>query len=276
MIKRELILLIASLTFNLLAQQDSTDNIDSGTISEEVVSSIEADTTLNNIDSTSEELLDSLYNSEEEELAIIESPSIENDAKSEVTPSRLSKEVVESDNDEKDSFEKHKNGTPISIMPTMKGVIKSISRYLLQVVIFLFSFGLLIFVILRFIKRIENSRFLTSTRLSLMDKEVQIACRYMESNYSDTELTVEKLCKELVTGAAFLEALFVKELGMGIEDFLKQVRINRARKALEKNPQMPIYEVAEKCGYSDNDLFEKDFKSTTTLSFDDFVSTIIR
>lgn len=277
MIKYGLIFLIAFIFINLSAQQDSTTNTDSGTISQEVVSSVDKDSidekfkdSDNKIDSSSERLLDSLYEAEEEK-DIVESPKLNIEPKE--TDTLTSKEIVTKNIENIDLPTKEKR---ISISLRAKKVLKRVGSYIIQIFIILAGLGALIFLFLSFRKKIESSRFLTSTRLSLMDKEVQIACKYMENNYYDHDLTAEKLCEELVTGTAFLEALFVKELGMSIEDFLRQVRINRSRKMLEKNPQMPVYEVAEKCGYSDNDLFEKDFLSTTGLPFDDFIATIIR
>lgn len=278
MIKYGITFLITFIVLNLSAQQDSALSTDSGTISKEVVSSIKVDSVVENvkesenkIDSTSEKLLDSLYEAEDDKNIVIEeaAPIIE----SKREDSLLSKEVTFK-NEKKADIETNQKRPSFSLK--MKKNLKRIGTYIIQIIAFLFILGVLIALYLSLRKKIESSRFLTSTRLSLMDKEVQIACKYMENNYYDTDLTADKLCEELVTGTAFLEALFIKELGMSIEDFLKQVRINRSRKMLEKNPQMPLYEVAEKCGYSDNELFEKDFLSTTGLSFDDFISTIIR
>lgn len=274
MAKKRLILLILIIIFNLNAQQDNEEKIDSGTTSQEVVSSIVNDSLSQQIDSTSEQLLDSLYSSGEEEMAVVETTTIKKVPLELKHTKKSSKEIYSKDDGSKIGNNKTVGVNSISLK--IKNFLKTLIGYVIPLTIGLVLISVVFGLIFILRKKVESSRFLTSTRLSLMDKEVQIACRYMENNYWNNELTLDKLCDELVTGVAFLEALFMKELGMGIEDFLRQVRINRARKSLEKNPQMPVYEVAEKCGYSDTDLFQKDFQSTTSLSFDDFVSTIIK
>jgi two-component system response regulator YesN len=89
-----------------------------------------------------------------------------------------------------------------------------------------------------------------------MDKEVQRACRLIEKQYEDPDLDLRKICQELVTGEAFLAALFVKELGLSVGDFIAQVRINRAKITLRRNPEIPAATLARSVGFAD----EKELK----------------
>lgn len=272
MIKKAALFLVLIFSLNIIAQTDSITEKDSGAISNEVVSSIEEDTASEKIDSVDEQLLDSLYEIEKEVSSLktteTKTPMVIEDRK-ELEVASKEVPVVKSESLKK-SLKNNKKPVRLS------SVLKKINKFLIPFIIVVILVALLITLIFLFRKQVESGRFLTSTRLSLMDKEVQIACKYMENNYSDFDLDAEKLCKELVTGTAFLEAIFVKELGMSIEDFLRQVRINRARKFLEKDVQKPVYELAEKCGYTDIKQFEVDFQSTTGLSFDDYISTIVK
>lgn len=267
MINKCLTFIIVLLLTNIIAQDTNTNInlIDSQATSNEVVSSTE------DIDSSDENLLDSLYDTQEEPVEELDT------ADKIVDDENIELKGEKKDNTKEIEFEKENSPVEKKVQTRFNSNIKKIFIKLYEnkikiVAIFIF-FVLAMITVFSFIKRKEGEKFLTSTRLSLMDKEVQIACKYLEKNYSNSDLTVEEMCEELVTGVAFLEALFTKELGMSIKEFLVQVRINRARDAINNNPSMPSYEIAEKCGYSDAVLFEQDFKKTTGLSLDDYISS---
>jgi two-component system response regulator YesN len=143
-------------------------------------------------------------------------------------------------------------------------------KNVVRMLLLLFFCTIIIATVLFFRQRIEVKRFMTTTRLSVMDKEVQKACRYIESNYDDPELTVDKLCTALVTGSAFLTALFERELGMCVEDFILQVRINRAKIMLKKENNTEIENVAIKSGFTDIEKFKTTFEKLCGVSFDDY------
>jgi len=103
-----------------------------------------------------------------------------------------------------------------------------------------------------------------------MDREVQIACKYMERNYSDPDMTLETICAALTTGPAFLEALFQKELGMGVGQFLIQVRVNRARILISDHGIVDPEDIYYRIGYSELQEFLDDLHLITGLTFDDF------
>ena len=96
----------------------------------------------------------------------------------------------------------------------------------------------------------DGRRFLTTTRLSVLDKMVQKGCRHIESNYMDSELTVDTVCNELVTGASYLNALFIKEIGIDVHSFIVQVRVNSIRNYLAENPsESDLGKICEQCGF---------------------------
>jgi AraC-like DNA-binding protein len=119
-------------------------------------------------------------------------------------------------------------------------------------------------------KQTQQPRFLTTTRLSVMDKEVQKACRYIEKNFANPELSAKSICADLVTGEAFLEALMVRDLGISVGDFITHVRINRARVLLEKDPTLAKETAAQETGFSDAESFGAAFKKITGTPFEDF------
>jgi methylphosphotriester-DNA--protein-cysteine methyltransferase len=119
-------------------------------------------------------------------------------------------------------------------------------------------------------KNRQPPRFLSTTRLSVMDKEVQKACRYIEKNYSNPELTVKSICADLVTGEAFLHALMERDLGISVEDFIAQVRINGAKLLLEKASSINKEDIAQRTGFPDTETFLATFKRLTGATFETY------
>ncbi|MBN1307888.1 MAG: helix-turn-helix transcriptional regulator, partial [Chitinispirillaceae bacterium] len=136
----------------------------------------------------------------------------------------------------------------------------------LKKICFMVGSFILILITLQFYQNYrEGGRFMTTTRLSIMDKEVQRTCRYIEAHYDDPALDLQTICSALVTGGAFLEALFIKELGLTVDDFIVQVRINRAKIALRKNPELPLDVLARSVGYDDREAFIRRFEAVTGI-----------
>jgi len=114
------------------------------------------------------------------------------------------------------------------------------------------------------LRRNDSRRFLTTTRLSVLDKLVQRGCRHIESNYADPALTPETVCNSLVTGKAYLDALFMNELGINVQDFIVQVRVNAIKHRLAATPQTAqqppdINEICAECGFADKAEAERCF-----------------
>ncbi len=128
----------------------------------------------------------------------------------------------------------------------------------------------IIFLVRRALKKAQQPTFVTTTRLSIMDKEVQNACRYIEKNYKNKTLSLETMCADLVTGKAFLNALFVQELGLSVEDFISHVRINRARMFLEKNKGIDAEIAAGETGFDDVLVFRAAFAKIVGVSFEEY------
>jgi AraC-like DNA-binding protein len=148
----------------------------------------------------------------------------------------------------------------------MRGVGELIRAYRLHVTVLGLSAAVIFLTLLawiRFDNRRNKKRFMTTTRLSVMDKEVRKAARFIEKRYSDPELGAESVCEALITGPAFLEALFQRELGMSVEDFIGQVRVNRAMGIMQSRPGTPLEDIADQCGFRDERSLRAAFVAVT-------------
>jgi AraC-like DNA-binding protein len=129
---------------------------------------------------------------------------------------------------------------------------------------------LLWFVLSQMTRKKTEKRFMTTTRLSLMDSEVRRACLHIEKNFAEPNLTPAGLCTAITTGEPFLEALFQRELGMSIAGYIGQVRIHHAKQLVAKNPALDGLSVASLTGFSDAVSFMTLFKKMTGTEFDRF------
>jgi methylphosphotriester-DNA--protein-cysteine methyltransferase len=101
-----------------------------------------------------------------------------------------------------------------------------------------------------------------------MDKEVQRACNFIEENYANQSLSIELLCKEMVTGEAFLNALFIGELGITVENFINQVRVNRVKIFLSKDLTIDIGKLVLLSGFGSLQVLQEMFLTITGIEFE--------
>jgi AraC-like DNA-binding protein len=115
-----------------------------------------------------------------------------------------------------------------------------------------------------------EKRFMTTTRLSLMDGEVQRACLHIEKQFMDPAMTPASVCAAIVTGQPFLEAMFEKDLGMGIAEYIDQVRIHHARQIIKWNPAADSSFVAAHAGFTTASALENTFRQITGADLKSF------
>jgi YesN/AraC family two-component response regulator len=162
---------------------------------------------------------------------------------------------------------------PILLKIPMKksgDIVRAVEKSSGKIIFLSISFVTIIGSILFFRHRIEKNRFMTTTRLSVMDKEVQRACRYIENNYDNVDLNVDFVCLVMVTGKAFLNALFKKELGLSVEDFITQVRVNRVKIILNNDPSTEVESLVLKTGFSGSEVLLKAFVKITGVDIEEF------
>jgi AraC-like DNA-binding protein len=129
---------------------------------------------------------------------------------------------------------------------------------------------LLWLIALRIAGKKADKRFMTTTRLSLMDSEVRRACVHIEKHFADPALTPGIVCAAVVTGESFLEALFQKELGMNIASYIAQTRIHHTKQRIKENPAAGAQDMAAQAGFADVAMFKTTFERLTGFTFEDF------
>ena len=102
-------------------------------------------------------------------------------------------------------------------------------------------------------------------RVTTSKKVLDEAKNYIEENYADIELSLEKLCKYLHVSVARFSTNFKKEMGISYVNFLTNLSLQKAVELL-KTTDEKTYIIAEKVGYADQNYFSYVFKKKYGVS----------
>ncbi|MDO4295425.1 MAG: PocR ligand-binding domain-containing protein [bacterium] len=110
------------------------------------------------------------------------------------------------------------------------------------------------------IMKICASYISLSNYLKAPDKDLPTRIRlFLLQNYA-SNISLDSLCNEFYCSRATLTASFRKAYGKSIMEYLNAVRMEKGRELLAKNSQLSIREIAENCGFSDQNYFTKAFR----------------
>ena len=133
------------------------------------------------------------------------------------------------------------------------------------------------FEILGRVQKMENVRpYLTEVALKMnagMEEErsnttknvIREAKQYIQDNFQDPDLSVEKICRHLHMSPAYFSTMFKKETGQAYIAYLTDVRLGRAVELLMATDDK-TYIIAEKVGYPEQNYFSYVFKKKFGVS----------
>ena len=87
---------------------------------------------------------------------------------------------------------------------------------------------------------------------------------YLETDLS-ADLTLNTLAQHLGVNASYLSTLFTKEMGTSLTDYVNHYRIDHA-KTLLANTDVPIKDIALRCGIGDVHYFTRLFKRISGMT----------
>lgn len=96
-------------------------------------------------------------------------------------------------------------------------------------------------------------------------RAIERAKDYIAGHFSDSDLSVETLCRHLHLSPAYFSTLFKRETGMSFTAYVTEVRMNEAA-ALLRGTEEKTYLVAERTGYPDPNYFSYVFKKHFGIS----------
>lgn len=94
------------------------------------------------------------------------------------------------------------------------------------------------------------------------DKIARDILSYIEANFSDTDLSLEKIARIFFISPNHVSRVMKNKIGKSYKEYLNDVRINEAKRLL-KNTPMTVVSIANNVGYSDVRAFNRLFKKRT-------------
>lgn len=114
-------------------------------------------------------------------------------------------------------------------------------------------------------KSLKLNELIKKERKNSSNYLVKKAKDYVKDNYSDYNLSVEKLSSELHVSPTYLSTIFKKEADMTFVNYLTSVRLDKAVKLLNTT-DYKTYIIAEKVGYQESNYFSYVFKKKFGIS----------
>jgi len=89
--------------------------------------------------------------------------------------------------------------------------------------------------------------------------------RYIDDNFSDSDLSTDKISKVLSYNKKYISTAFKNEMNVGIVDYINTIRIQVAC-TLPEQGITSVKDIATLCGYTDSLYFSKVFKKKMSIS----------
>lgn len=81
-----------------------------------------------------------------------------------------------------------------------------------------------------------------------------------------SDLTLKTVAESIQMSPAYFSYLFKKETGLNFVDYVTEVKMEKAKELLSRNPELKIYEIADRLGYKDVKYFNRVFKKINSLT----------
>lgn len=115
---------------------------------------------------------------------------------------------------------------------------------------------------------ISLNRFVLSMKNPLQ-QEIE---KYIHDHIGDPELSMNTICNHFLISRSTLYTITKNAYGIGISDYIRYRRIERAKKLL-LHKKMSIAEISRACGFNEPNYFTKTFKKLTGVLPKDYSST---
>lgn len=108
-------------------------------------------------------------------------------------------------------------------------------------------------------KGLKISSLIKRERLDSSKLLIEKAKEYINENYNDSEISVEKLCKHLHVSPTYFSTIFKRETGENFVNYLTTVRLDKAVNLLNTT-DFKTYVIAQNVGYPEANYFSYVFK----------------
>jgi YesN/AraC family two-component response regulator len=101
--------------------------------------------------------------------------------------------------------------------------------------------------------------------MASQEELVSVAQEYLRTHFAE-EISLAELAARFHVNPPYLARLFKRTVGAAPVRYLRDLRINQARKLLEERPELEIKEVGIIAGYPDQGYFSRVFRQAVGVS----------
>ena len=112
---------------------------------------------------------------------------------------------------------------------------------------------------------IKVRSYISKERQDSSKQIVNDAIQYLKENYSNGEITIDRVCKMLHISTGYFSALFKRETKLTFVNYLTHIRMEAAKELL-RTTNLKSFEIAQKVGYSEPNYFSYCFKKNFGIS----------
>jgi two-component system response regulator YesN len=110
---------------------------------------------------------------------------------------------------------------------------------------------------------------IANDRQSAYRSLVEQAKSFTKANYSDSEISISRVCSHLHISAGYFSSIFKRETKLTYVNYLLHIRMEAAKELL-LSTDLKTFEIAEKVGYADPNYFSFSFKKQVGVSPKDY------
>lgn len=107
-------------------------------------------------------------------------------------------------------------------------------------------------------------------KMQVNNRAISSVLKYINKNYGNQDLSVKTLAQHVFLTQTYLSSLFKRETGQTISEYITAYRIHQAV-VMMAQPNVKLYEIAEKTGFGDANYFARVFKQQRGLTPSEFM-----
>lgn len=118
-----------------------------------------------------------------------------------------------------------------------------------------------------------SKKLLNLPSAGVSDETVKSALNYINDHIYEV-FKVGEVASYVGVSESYLYKLFKDETGLSVNEFINKTKVNKAIDMLYENPNLKVYEISLKLGFSDEKYFSKLFKKYAEMSIKEMKSKI--
>lgn len=118
-----------------------------------------------------------------------------------------------------------------------------------------------------------SKKLLNLPSAGVSDETVKSALNYINDHIYEA-FKVGEVASYVGVSESYLYKLFKDETGLSVNEFINKTKVNKAIDMLYENPNLKVYEISLKLGFSDEKYFSKLFKKYAEMSIKEMKSKI--